>query len=103
MRVYALDSIIGFDRRYALCRRRTLRECKAAESGFLLDKPQVIAIIRAILFLNDPFQFIFLRTTPDASRVLLFVATLGDFTNGFKQSSLPHINKQSKNNNISKE
>jgi len=41
----------------------------------------------------------FLRTTPDASRVLLFVATLGDFTHGFKQSTLPHSNKPIKNTN----
>jgi hypothetical protein len=37
------------------------------------------AIIRAILFLNDHFQFIFPYKTPDASRVLLFAASLGDF------------------------
>jgi hypothetical protein len=43
------------DRRYSLCNRKTLRECKAAESVFSLDKPEVITIIRAILFLNDPF------------------------------------------------
>ena len=39
---------------------------------------------------------------PDASQVLLFAAALGDFINGFKQSSLLPINKQSTNNNISK-
>ena len=91
------------DHRYSLCNRKTLRECKAEESVFSLDKPEVITIIRAILFLNDPFQFIFFHTTPDASRVLLFVAALRDFTNSFKQSSLPDRNKPTKNNNRSKE
>ena len=27
------------DHRYSLCNRKTLRECKAAESVFSLDKP----------------------------------------------------------------
>ena len=52
--VRRLTNIIA-DRRYNLCNRKTLRECKAAESVFSLDKPEVITIIRAILFLNDPF------------------------------------------------
>ena len=58
-------------------------ECKAQDSAFLLDNTSATTIIRAILFLYDPFQFIFLHKTPDASRVLLFVATLGDFAYGF--------------------
>ena len=103
MIVKRLTNIIISDRRYSLCYGKTLRECKAAESVFSLDKPEVITIIRAILFLNDPFQFIFFHTTPDASRVLLFVATLGDFINSFKQSSLQPINHPTKNNKISKE
>ena len=37
--VRRLTNIIISDRRYSLCYRKTLRECKAAESVFSLDKP----------------------------------------------------------------
>jgi len=53
--------------------------------------------------LNDPSSLFFLRETPDASRVLLFVAALGDIMNSIKQSSPLDINKYPKNNNIGKE
>ena len=89
-----LTNINICDRRYSLWYRNTLGECKAVESVFLLDKLRVTTIIWAILFSNDPFQFIFFHTTPDASRVLLFVATLGDFISSFEQSSLPPRNNQ---------
>ena len=78
---------IILDRWSSLCYRSALRECKLVEGVLRLDNPQVITIIRAILFLNDPFSLFFLHTMPDESQVLLFVAAIGDFTSGFKQSS----------------
>lgn len=44
-----------------------------------------------------------LHQTPDASRVLLFVGTFGDFRNSFKQFSLPHGKISTKYNTISTE